>query len=224
MKKEHTILFMGLVSTLFAGLLLGAFFLGARLGHRIFPEYSQGTFDSAQPKAFKEEGFKKGKPSHVNKLTNNWEEEESDEAYLDQGAPQYRVDENGEPTLAEPAEDLPEEDPLQEDWAQAEDYGKAAPAKERPIDTTTFVRYKASGHSRFAVQFNEYFDELMASAKIRELKAKGIDAYLAIQNSGTRDQSYAVRAGTFTQRGVAEKFAAKLSNQSQMEVRVVLVE
>jgi len=63
MKKENSILFIGLASTLFASLLLGAFFLGARLGHRIFPEYSQAARPDFQSKGPLENNLaKKSKP------------------------------------------------------------------------------------------------------------------------------------------------------------------
>ncbi|MCE9624089.1 MAG: SPOR domain-containing protein [Deltaproteobacteria bacterium] len=88
------------------------------------------------------------------------------------------------------------------------------------IDKNTMVRFKSSGNSKFSVQVAEFFDELLASREITKLKSKGYEAYLVIDQRGATP-SFDVRVGSFGDRHMAEQFATKMSNEQNVELRVV---
>lgn len=93
-----------------------------------------------------------------------------------------------------------------------------------PADKNTLIRFKSSGNSRFAIEVGQYFDEMIASKEITQLKGKGYEAYLVIQNSGGGARSYGVRIGSFADRTIAEDYATKMSNDQGIELRVVQVD
>ncbi|MCB1214605.1 MAG: SPOR domain-containing protein [Deltaproteobacteria bacterium] len=221
MQKEHSALIIGLGSGLIVSLLVGSFFLGALLGPRLFPSRSEGLYVSQSrelPHSKKKKTKKTKKTRRLSKLTDPWEDtyDQEEDSYLEEDAPQYRVNAEGE--LVEDQEG--DEETLAEEGLEEEPLEEES----RPIDPNTFVRFKASANSRFAIQVTEQFDELAASYYLKQLREQGIDAYLAIKNPDSPEKSYAVRVGTFTDRSVAEDFAADLSNRLQRDLQVVLID
>lgn len=87
-------------------------------------------------------------------------------------------------------------------------------------DKNTAVRFKSSGNTKFAVHVAEFYDELLASREITKLKGKGYEAYLVIDQRGSTP-SFDVRVGSFGDRKMAEDFATKMSNEQNLELRVV---
>ncbi|MFO1462546.1 MAG: SPOR domain-containing protein [bacterium] len=190
------------------------FLLGARFGKTIFPE-------SNLPVAVNPRGFQdlappaprvKAPPQH-DKLVDSEGSQEGEAAQAEgedpnQDIPTYQVGADGS---LRPA---PQAEPAQENIA----VNKSLIATN--VDKNTAVRFKSSGNSKFSIQVGEFFDELLASREITKLKAKGYEAFLVIDQRGSTP-SFDVRVGSFGDRKLAEDFAAKMSNEQNVELRVV---
>jgi len=192
------------------------FLLGARFGGTIYPgfhaeqvaaNHAYQGLDPREPKA-----KAPAEPKSSGKLTDGEEPAEAPTVVEGQEG-QAGTDEAG----AEPSEG--DEAPTRQEKLQE---NKSIIGN--PNDKNTAVRFKSSGNSKFAVEVGKYFDEILASREIDKLKGKGIDAYLVIDSRGGSSPSFGVRVGSFGDRKLAEDFAAKMSNEQGMELRVVQVD
>lgn len=195
------------------------FLLGARFGKTIFPE-------PVQPMAANSRGFQElappapraaKAPPQQDKLVNTEEETAAGEANTGEGEdayadiPTYEVGADGSTRPAAPQAPAPENIAVNKSLIATN------------VDKNTMVRFKSSGNTKFSIQVAQFFDELLASREITKLKGKGYEAYLVIdQRSST--PSFDVRVGSFGDRKLAEDFAAKMSNQENVELRVVQAE
>lgn len=193
------------------------FLLGARFGKTIFPEPAQPL--AAQQRAFQDLAppapkAAKAQPQH-DKLVDTEEGAEGavpgEGEDVNQDIPTYHVGADGSTRPA------PRQEPVQENLA----VNKSLIATN--VDKNTMVRFKSSGNSKFSIQVAQFFDELLASREITKLKSKGYEAYLVIDQRGATP-SFDVRVGSFGDRKLAEDFAAKMSNQENVELRVVQAE
>jgi hypothetical protein len=180
------------------------FLLGARFGGGIFPNYPGETnqanraFQGLAPPAEKPQADKLVDTPLEEIGTGNAEEEE---------------------TVAADAEGEENEMDVLEKPVQAN-----KSLFHNPGDKNTLIRFKSSGNTRFAIEVAEYFDEVLASREITKLKVKGYEAYLVIENASSSAPSYGVRVGSFGDRKLAESYAAKMSNEQGLELRVVQVD
>jgi hypothetical protein len=90
-------------------------------------------------------------------------------------------------------------------------------------DKNMMVRFKSSGYSKFSIEVGQYFDEALAARQITKLKEQGYEAFMVIDQVEGGDPQFAVRIGSFGEHQIAEKFAAKMSNETGLELRVVQV-
>lgn len=192
------------------------FLLGARFGKTIFPEPTlpmaahQRAFQDLAPPVPK---AAKAPPQH-DKLVDTEETAEGQAAEGEEAnsdIPTYQVGADGSMRPA------PQQEPVQENLA----VNKSLIATN--VDKNTMVRFKSSGNSKFSIQVAQFFDELLASREITKLKAKGYEAFLVIDQRGATP-SFDVRVGSFGDRKIAEDFASKMSNQENVELRVVQAE
>ena len=186
------------------------FLLGARFGKSIFPEQApayamqQPVYQDLAPPPVV---MHQPKPPASDKLVDSEGADPAEAA--EEGAdtiPTYQVGADGS---TRPAED-PNDSQI---------------AVNKSIVTTnadknTAVRFKSSGNTKFAVHVAEFYDELLASREITKLKGKGYEAYLVIDSRGATP-SFDVRVGSFGDRKMAEDFATKMSNEQNLELRVV---
>jgi len=191
------------------------FLLGARFGKTIFPEGMAPVV--ANQRAIQDLAPQPPRmvkaPPQQDKLVNTEDAQEGEAAQAEgdegtQDIPTYQVGADGS---LRPA---PQQEPVQENLA----VNKSLIATN--IDKNTMVRFKSSGNSKFSIQVAEFFDELLASREITKLKTKGYEAYLVIDQSGSTP-SFDVRVGSFGDRHMAEQFATKMSNEQNVELRVV---
>lgn len=197
-------------------LLLGSsFFLGARFGDKIFPGHDTKGAASSEPYL----ALQPQTPLAPSRLMGGGDLHENAEAPSQEGdsIPHFQADANGVLTPQEPhVADQP--------WADQDLQAQTPPAfVPTAADKHTVVRFKSSGFSKFSVEVSEYFDELLAAQRIRHLKEQGYEAYLHIENPGSRAPTFVVRVGAFAERGQAEAFATQMSNQEELELRVVRV-
>ena len=187
------------------------FLLGARFGRSIFPDGSQG-YAMQHPPVYQDLApppvpMHQARPPASDKLVDSEgaaEAENAEEA--NDSIPTYQVGADGS---TRPAED-----------PRAEQIAVNKSIVTTNADKNTAVRFKSSGNTKFAVQVAEFYDELLASREITKLKTKGYEAYLVIdQHSQT--PSFDVRVGSFGDRKTAEDFATKMSNEQNLELRVV---
>lgn len=208
------ILFIGVQLIIFSLV----FLLGARFGGAIFPGFYAGQSSqkvSEKAVTHKEE-FSGTESQKMDRLVDTLEPE-PEENDPGAGAPHFQVGANGE---------LESSGTEQERVPQEEEQGLAVNRRliQNPVDKNTVIRFKSSNNSKFAVEVGEYFDEMLASRKIDQLKEKGYDAYLVIKNPQAASPSFAVRIGVFADRKMAEDFASELSNRQGLELRVVQVD
>jgi hypothetical protein len=201
------------------------FFLGARFGGLIFPEYYAKQFEKQGALASLAPGTETGRalsPSRASPLVDT-PEEEGDEADEEADAeesdiPHYQVGADGslrpqeENTLSQQGEEEPH---------PSESFNVNKGFIQSNVDKNTVVRFKSSGYSKFTVEVADYFDELLASRKITQLKRGGYEAYLHIKNPNTSSPTFSVRVGAFFDRKDAESFATEMSNKQNLELRVV---
>jgi len=193
------------------------FLLGARFGKTIFPESLPAV--AANPPALQDLAPPaaprvKTPPPHDKLVDSDGTQEaaaapaaEGDDA--NQDIPTYQVGADGSMRPAPQAEA-----PAQENIA----VNKSIIATN--VDKNTAVRFKSSGNTKFSIQVAQFFDELLASREITKLKNRGYEAFLVINQQGD-SASFDVRVGSFGDRRQAEDFAAKMSNDEKVELRVV---
>jgi sporulation related protein len=199
------------------------FILGARLGGQIFPEFYAAQFRSQIPLAGLAPQVPGGRvieaPPRSDQLVDTLEEPGAEgpgkgEKELGEDAPHVKVGPNGQDEAAD-----------QEQWNKvAKDYDVLTVNKSlirNDIDKDTVVRFKSSGNSKFTVEVADFFDELVASQKVSSLKKQGYEAYLYIKNAGSSSQAYSVRMGVFSDRRLAEEYAAQMATKQNLELRVV---
>jgi cell division septation protein DedD len=192
------------------------FLLGARLGGEVFPMFYAHQFSQKSPYqelATGRTAVPEGAPRRMEPLEEAVEEEIVEEDPAAE-APHYQVGADGE---VEALEEDNADAPLVEEPAVALHKNPL----ENPADKNTMIRFKSSGNAKFAVEVGEYFDEILASQKIGQLKDKGYEAYLVIKNPESESRSFAVRVGVFSDRSLAEEFATQMSNKQGIELRVV---
>ncbi|HKX11737.1 MAG TPA: SPOR domain-containing protein [bacterium] len=184
------------------------FMLGARFGKSIFPDNTPAyamqrpVYQDLVPPT----PMRQPKPPASDKLVDS---EGAEEAAAEEGndaIPTYQVGADG--SLR------PAEDPADSQIA----VNKSLVTTN--ADKNTAVRFKSSGNTKFAVHVAEFYDELLASREITKLKGKGYEAYLVIDQRGSTP-SFDVRVGSFGDRKMAEDFATKMSNEQNLELRVV---
>jgi hypothetical protein len=185
------------------------FMLGARFGKSIFPDNApayamqQPVYQDLTPPT----PMRQPRPPASDKLVDSEGAEPAEAAEEGNDAiPTYQVGADGS-------------------MRPAEDPNDSQIAVNKSIVTTnsdknTAVRFKSSGNTKFAVHVAEFYDELLASREITKLKAKGYEAYLVIDQRGSTP-SFDVRVGSFGDRKMAEDFATKMSNEQNLELRVV---
>ena len=184
------------------------FLLGARFGRSIFPDNSpsyamqQPGFQELAPPA----PMRQPKPPASDKLVDSEGEEGEEADGAKDQIPTYEVGADGSTR------------PAQEENEENLAVNKSLVVTN--ADKNTAVRFKSSGNTKFAVHVAEFYDELLASREITKLKAKGYEAYLVIDQRGSTP-SFDVRVGSFGDRKLAEDFAAKMSNDQNLELRVV---
>ena len=186
------------------------FMLGARFGRSIFPDNAP-TYAMQQPPVYQDLSpplaARQAKPPASDKLVDSEGAEEAEVAEEGNDViPTYQVGADGS-------------------TRPAEDPNDAHLAVNKSLVTTnadknTAVRFKSSGNTKFAVHVAEFYDELLASREITKLKGKGYEAYLVIDQRGSTP-SFDVRVGSFGDRKMAEDFATKMSNEQNLELRVV---
>jgi len=197
------------------------FLLGARFGGTIFPVYhseqvaANRPYQSLEPKA-KTSG--EAPPKAPGKLTDVQEGAEAPQAAAGDGENTGEANTNEDEAAAAPDPDGADAPP------KSEKIQVNKSLLNNPADKNTMVRFKSSGNSKFAVEVGKYFDELIASKQINQLKAKGIDAYLVIVNDQGSSPEFGVRIGSFGDRKSAEDFSVKMSNEKGLELRVVQVD
>ncbi len=216
------------------------FVLGARFGGAVFPEFYSRQFSKAipfqdlNPEAAEET---KERSATNDRLVDSPAQESGSEARVeekhqeretepdeapDAQAPLIQVGADGSTHTLEPEEESEAEAPEAQEEQQPLAVNKSL--NRNPIDLNTVVRFKSSGHSKFSIEVGEFFDEMLASKRISDLKKKGYDAFLVIGNPGSSTPSYGVRVGVFSDRQVAEQTAVEMSNRQGMELRVIQVQ
>ena len=198
------------------------FILGARLGGQIFPEYYAAQFKSQIPLSALAPDMQGGRVFEAprsDQLTDTPEDQQPaaqarQETELGQDAPHVKVGPNGQDEVSD-----------QQQWDKVKnDYDVLTVNKSlvrNDIDRDTVIRFKSSGNSKFTVEVANFFDELVASQKVSTLKKQGYEAYLYIKNAGSSSQAYSVRMGVFSDRRLAEEYAAQMATKQNLELRVV---
>lgn len=195
------------------------FILGARFGGAVFPDFyarqfeTKSLYQGLQPEKTQ---VKRGEePPKSDKLVDTLDEEE--DGSPSQDAPHFQVGSDG---ISRQVEQNGNYDSAYEE-EEEDELTVNKSLMTHPAEKNTMVRFKSSGHSKFAIEVGEYFDELIASNKISQLKNKGYEAYLVINKPNSSSPTYAVRVGVFSDRQMADDFATQLSNRQGLELRVV---
>lgn len=199
------------------------FILGARLGGQIFPEFYAAQFKSQIPLNGLVSDVQGGRvieaPPRSDQLVDTLEDPQAqggtkEEKELGEDAPHIAVGPDGKTEAAD-----------REQWDKvAKDYDVLTVNKSlvrNDIDKDTVIRFKSSGNSKFTVEVADFFDELIASQKVSILKKQGYEAFLYIKNAGSSSQAYSVRMGVFSDRRLAEEYAAQMATKQNLELRVV---
>lgn len=192
------------------------FLLGARFGGTIFTGFistptASGPYQSLDPKSPAANNSKVMK-SQDSKLVDS----------LDPAEEPAEEEANGE---AKEQQNVA----AQEEAGEAEDVGNKNLQINKSLihsvaDKNTMVRFKSSGNTKFTIEVNHYFDEVMASQEITKLKQKGYEAFLVIDQQRSGVPQYSVRVGSFGDRRMAEQLSVKMSNEQGLELRVVQVD
>lgn len=199
------------------------FFLGARFGGQIFPEYYARQFEKQGALAGLAPGNETGRalsPPRASSLVDTPEEEveEVEDEAEESDIPHYQVGADGSIQSRE-ENILPQQGEAEPHPSESFNFNKGF--IQSNVDRNTVVRFKSSGYSKFTVEVADYFDELLASRKITQLKRGGYEAYLHIKNPNTPSPTFSVRVGAFFDRKDAETFASEMSNKQNLELRVV---
>ncbi len=221
------------------------FILGARFGGAVFPEFYNRQF--SKPIPFQDLNPEAGEEPKERSAANDRlvdspvqepddqggeleaqaeqkhsEPENESDAAPDARAPLIQVGADGSAHTLESEEESDAPEPEAQEERQPLAVNKSL--TRNPIDLNTVVRFKSSGHSKFSIEVGEFFDEMLASKRINDLKKKGYDAFLVIENPGSSTPSYGVRVGVFSDRQIAEQTAVEMSNRQGMELRVIQVQ
>jgi hypothetical protein len=197
------------------------FILGARLGGQIFPEYYATQFKGVNTLSGLAPDIQGGRvievPPRSDQLVDTLGEPEAaqeEEKELGEDAPHIAIGADGKPQTSD-----------REEWEKvADQYDVLTVNKSlirNNIDKDTVIRFKSSGTGKFTVEVADFFDELLASHRISTLKKKGYEAYLFIKNPGSTSPSYSVRMGVFSDRQLADQYAAQMATKENLELRVV---
>lgn len=201
------------------------FLLGARLGGNFSynPEEASVEEESQIESPKEVETSERQEPTKLTESISTKDEETYEpDNQLDAGAPKYEVTSEGDSLPMEEAQIGNE--PAASLGERQQDMDTGAGPMYVSKNPHTMIRFKSSGHSRFAVQIGEYHDEALATKVINDLHKKGYDAYLVIENPNSYARNYCVRVGAFPEHQAAETLATSLSNDQGMELQVVRIQ